>query len=275
MAQNFPNLDYPFTEENNQITQPWQAFLRTLWERTGGASGGVSVPTGQGSLFFGTDAPDGWLLCDGAAVSRSVYSNLFGRIGTTWGDGDGFSTFNLPDLRQRFLLGGVSTGPDTVGAYGGSNEIALTTNQLPIHSHPLTGKAHTHAVVDPGHLHAITDPGHVHGITDPEHTHTFTDPGHVHTIGSDTIAGAGAFVAQATVDTGDVTTDMATTGITIDPAPTGVSVDTNITGITVDDALTGITVAPATSNSTVGTAGLGQSFSIRPAYAIVNYIIKT
>lgn len=275
MAQNYPNLDYPFTEDNLRITQPWAMFLRTLWERTGGSSGGVSVPTGQGAMFFGTTAPDGWLLCDGSAVSRSIYSNLFGEIGITWGPGDGVSTFNLPDLRSRFPLGGVSAGPDTVGAYGGTNEITLTTNELPEHSHPLTGKAHTHSITDPGHTHVLTDPGHVHGVTDPEHTHTITDPGHVHTVGSDTVAGAGAFAMQALLDTGDVTTDMSTTGITVDSAPTGVSVDSAVTSVTVDDAVTSIIINPATALGTVGNRGLGQPFSVRPAYAIVNYIIKT
>ncbi|WP_019224122.1 phage tail protein [Bartonella rattaustraliani] len=59
--------------------------------------------------FIGTFAmqamPSGWLLCDGGAYSRSVYSDLFSAIGTTWGSGDGASTFNIPDLRGVFLRG--------------------------------------------------------------------------------------------------------------------------------------------------------------------------
>lgn len=275
MAQSFPNLDFPFTQQN-LITDPWRAFLRVLWERTGGASGGVSVPTGQGALYFGTAAPDGWLLCDGAAVSRSIYFNLYGKIGTTWGSGDGFSTFNLPDLRQRFALGSIPSGADTVGAYGGANEIALTTNQLPIHTHALTSKGHFHGITDPGHLHTLTDPGHVHGVTDPEHLHTISDPGHAHTIGSSVTPAAGLFATQSATNTGNVTTDMASTGITVDPAATGISIDSNITAITVDDAFTGITQTDvADAFSTIGTAGKGQAFSIKPSYAIVNYIIKT
>jgi microcystin-dependent protein len=275
VAQNYPNLDYPFTEKNLRITQPWAMFLRTLWERTGGSSGGVSVPTGQGALFFGPTAPDGWLLCDGSAVSRSIYSALFSILGTTWGAGDGVSTFNLPDLRARFPLGSVSAGPDTVGAYGGTNEVTLTVNELPEHNHPLTGKAHTHSVTDPGHTHTITDPGHTHGVTDPQHTHTITDAGHDHTIGSTNAAGAGVFASQAAADTGDVTTDMSTTGIAIDLAATNVSVNTDVTNVTAEDAPTGIVIDPATALGTVGNRGLGLPFSIQPAYAIVNYIIKT
>lgn len=55
--------------------------------------------------FAGTTPPEGTLLCDGSAVSRDTYSDLFDVIGTTWGAGDGSTTFNLPDLRGKWLMG--------------------------------------------------------------------------------------------------------------------------------------------------------------------------
>ena len=54
--------------------------------------------------FAGTTTPEGTLLCDGSAVSRDTYSELFAAIGTTWGEGDGSTTFNLPDLRDQWIL---------------------------------------------------------------------------------------------------------------------------------------------------------------------------
>lgn len=54
--------------------------------------------------FAGTTPPEGTLLCDGSAVSRNTYSELFAAIGTTWGAGDGATTFNLPDLRDQWIL---------------------------------------------------------------------------------------------------------------------------------------------------------------------------
>ena len=54
--------------------------------------------------FAGTTPPEGTLLCDGSAVSRNTYSELFAAIGTTWGSGDGTTTFNLPDLRDQWIL---------------------------------------------------------------------------------------------------------------------------------------------------------------------------
>ena len=60
---------------------------------------------GMGGIFFGTSAPSGWLECDGSAISRTTYADLFTAIGTKWGSGDGSSTFNIPDLRGMFPRG--------------------------------------------------------------------------------------------------------------------------------------------------------------------------
>lgn len=63
------------------------------------------VPTGTILAFGGVTIPSGWLLCNGAGVSRSTFSNLFAKIGTTYGMGDGSTTFNIPDLRDRYIIG--------------------------------------------------------------------------------------------------------------------------------------------------------------------------
>jgi microcystin-dependent protein len=68
------------------------------------------TPPGVISAYGGDTAPEGWLLCDGTAVSRSVYANLFLAIGTRWGVGDGVSTFNLPDMRGVVLRGSGAHG---------------------------------------------------------------------------------------------------------------------------------------------------------------------
>lgn len=65
----------------------------------------VDFPTGVLQDFAGTSAPDGWLLCDGSEVSRTEYAALFAVIGTTYGVGDGSTTFNLPDERGQFRRG--------------------------------------------------------------------------------------------------------------------------------------------------------------------------
>lgn len=64
------------------------------------------VPAGAMMPFAGASAPAGWLLCNGAAVSRTVtYADLFAAIGVAWGGGDGSTTFNVPDMRGRFARG--------------------------------------------------------------------------------------------------------------------------------------------------------------------------
>lgn len=77
------------------------------------ASGVASLPTilpGMMIEWASARLPTGYLWCDGSAVSRTTYVNLFNEIGTTWGAGDGTNTFNVPDRRQRFALGKAASG---------------------------------------------------------------------------------------------------------------------------------------------------------------------
>jgi len=117
-------------------------------------AGAVSVLMPSGSLmpYAGSSAPTGYLLCDGAAISRTTYSALFGLVGTTYGSGDDSSTFNIPDLRGRVIagqddMGGVSANRltglsggvdgDVLGGTGGAETHTLTTSELPAHDHNL------------------------------------------------------------------------------------------------------------------------------------------
>ena len=74
-----------------------------------------SVPAGTLLPFAGTAVPDGYLLCNGANVSRTDYANLFAAIGTKWGEGDGSTTFTLPNFNDRFIEG--TTDTERVGQY--------------------------------------------------------------------------------------------------------------------------------------------------------------
>ena len=111
------------------------------------------APTGIILDYGGTTAPDGWLLCYGQAISRTTYAALFAIIGTTYGTGDGSTTFNVPDLRGRVSagqddMGGTSanrlTGQtggvdgDVLGGTGGAETHTLTSAQMPSHTHSTT-----------------------------------------------------------------------------------------------------------------------------------------
>ena len=108
--------------------------------------------------FAGTVAPEGYLFCDGSAVSRTTYATLFGVIGTTFGAGDGSTTFNVPDLGGRVPLGVSST--HLLGSTGGSETVTLTESELPSHVHevPQHGHADTIEATTPEFSHSITQP---------------------------------------------------------------------------------------------------------------------
>lgn len=107
-------------------------------------SGSALVIPGTVISFAGSTSPTGYLTCDGSAISRSTYASLFAAIGTTWGSGNGTTTFNVPDLRGYFLRGSgtSSRDPDSPRAVGSAQTEAYLN--------------HTHPVSDPGHSHGIT-----------------------------------------------------------------------------------------------------------------------
>jgi microcystin-dependent protein len=109
----------------------------------GGTATGTILPWSDSSV------PSGYLECNGSAVSRATYSGLFAVIGTTYGAGNGSTTFNLPDLRDNVPVG--KSGTKSLGSTGGANTVTstgnvggstanatLSTAQLASHSHTLT-----------------------------------------------------------------------------------------------------------------------------------------
>lgn len=111
-----------------------------------------AVPAGVVVPFAGATSPSGWLLCHGQAVSRTDYGALFTAIGTTYGTGDGSTTFNLPDLRGRVVagldnMGGsaasrltsttITGGADGLGEVGGAQTHTLTSSEIPAHKHKI------------------------------------------------------------------------------------------------------------------------------------------
>lgn len=203
------------------------------------------VPPGSVSAYAGINVPGGWLYCDGSAIDRTIYADLFAAIGSTYGNGDGETTFNIPNLRGRNIIGlnSSETDFDALGETGGEKRHTLTVDEMP---------AHTHTITDPGHAHGITDPSHAHGVTDPGHAHSYTNQ-----VGDQNV---NTLTTQSTaadeVDYGQ-TTGTSTTGVTVNAATTGVTVNTGLTGINI-------------TNSTGGS----QSHNVLDPYMALRYIIK-
>ena len=152
-----------------------------------------AVPTGSVHMMATTTAPSGYLKCNGAAVSRTTYSDLFLIIGTTHGEGDGSTTFNVPDLRGEFVRG----WDDGRGVDSGRSFASSQSDQ---------NKQHNHTLTDPGHNHGINDPGHIHQVQY-----------------SNSDSGDGVIEESGTGLSGQEPTLSATTGITINNATTGIS----------------------------------------------------
>ena len=149
--------------------------------------GGTSVlsPAGAIMQYAGSSAPSGWLIADGSAVSRTTYAALFAVISTTYGSGNGSTTFNLPNLKGKVPVGVDSsdTSFDVLGETGGAKTVDLshshTANSAGSHSH--TG-ATDRAIYQAGQASNVltqsssdSPPGHNHGIaTDGAHTHSTT-----------------------------------------------------------------------------------------------------
>lgn len=169
------------------------------------------VPTGSVLDYAGSSAPTGFLLCYGQAISRTTYAALFAAIGTTFGVGDGSTTFNVPDLRGRVGVGkddmggsaanrvtsGGGAGFDGAGLgnNGGYQAVQLTSSQMPSHTHTAN------------HSHTVTGRAAASG----DHYHnTSSSPAFISTLGNGGSEGYGsAFASGASTDSASVTTSSA------------------------------------------------------------------
>ena len=99
----------------------------------------TSSVVGEIKAYAGSTVPNGWLICDGSAISRTDYPLLFNAIGTLWGVGDGSTTFNLPNLKGKVPVGYDSSQTEfnTVGKTGGDKTVTLTASQIPAHNHKI------------------------------------------------------------------------------------------------------------------------------------------
>lgn len=138
---NLRDVTWPETAGTNGQVLYIDGNGQAYWgDSGGGGGGGGSDRIGTIFSYGGTSAPPGSLVCDGSEVSRTTYSELFTAIGTTWGVGDGSTTFNLPNFERSVAVGSGGTGTGTlgnsVGDTGGAETHTLTVAEMPDHVHP-------------------------------------------------------------------------------------------------------------------------------------------
>jgi len=201
----------------------------------------TGMPIGSVVAYAGTSIPAGFFECNGQAVSRITYADLFTAIGTTYGSGDNVNTFNVPDMRGEFIRGKSDTRPL------GSKQAGSFAS-------------HTHTSSDPGHGHTLSDPGHVHGAWQDAHAHGVNDPGHYHGGGTQ-VSGVGASGSAAGAPW------IANT----DPSQTYISIQSAQPGVTVNAAATGASAASNTTGIVIG--GTGGTETVPQNIAQI-YIIK-
>lgn len=255
-------------------------MTQAIADAVAAALAGAAV-VGEIKAHTGSAAPAGFLLCQGQAVSRTTYAALFAVVGTTYGVGDGSTTFNIPDGRDRVLIGAGSTY--ALGSTGGAASVtptltvavaghALSIAELPPHPHPASDSGHVHA--DAGHTHGVNASGTGASISDPGHYHLmYGGQNYYANTGQPFGLGGGGSFTGFGPQFGKV--DISGTGITFNDAAhahsltaAAANIQASSANITVGNTGGGAThthTATATSNA-VATV---------PPFLATNYIIKT
>lgn len=203
----------------------------------------MSEPAGIVIPFAGNTAPQGYLLCDGSAVSRDTYSALFTAIGTVYGAGDGSTTFNVPDLSGRVVLG-VSQS-HALGTTGGEETHTLTEQELPTHSHVVP--THTH-----GNDITATTPTLSHSVT--QAVFTYNSPNwHQAQYGN-------RFYSWVYNGSGSTAASLSANAVIANHDATDCTMDGSVT---------------ASVASTTSSTGSGGSHNNMQPYSVINYIIST
>lgn len=182
LKNTFPSLTGAVTATQDQIDAVTALLVNGVLRANG------AVPPGAIMDFGMAVAPTGWIECDGQAVSRTTYADLYNAIGTTWGAGDGSTTFNLPPAKNRYRR---HRDPATGSAAGAVGNLQAPVNLT--HTHAVSGNTGNE---NASHYHTFS------GTTNTEseaHTHPFSGP-QIAGANNNNGGGGGAFAAMASAN---------------------------------------------------------------------------
>ena len=212
------------------------------------------MPAGTVTQTARTTAPTGWLLCEGQAVSRTTFARLFDAIGTTYGAGDGSTTFTLPNLKGRVPVGrdDSQTEFDALGETSGAKTVTLNETQIPSHNHTGTTSS------------------------DGAHTHTFS--GTTSTGGSHQHTGArGGTAALVLTQTAAGDGGVANRWHLADGSSGGVGILGTLAAGSHSHTYSGTTSGASTNHThsfTTANTGGGSAHNNLQPYIVLNYMIK-
>ena len=229
----------------------------------------ISPPPGSIIQYFGTDDPDGWIICDG--TTRTSTDNRYEQLSTHLNAMLGVSINNPnsctpPDLREKILYGKSSAN---IGSTGGSATKTISVDNLPSHTHALTESGHNHGSSSGSHSHTFYGNAHNHGITDNGHDHGTGDNYNIY-VGNGNVVTVvqrtdGFYDGGNAKDPNTLRTAGAYTGISINgETATGSISSENVT----------VTTNNAYSNIIPGYTGGGAALDIMPPYFVINHIMK-
>jgi microcystin-dependent protein len=247
-------------------------------------------PPGAILPYAGATAPSGFLLCDGSAVSRTEYAALFAVCGTTFGAGDGSTTFNVPDLRGRVPVGvdgsaGRLSANDALGNTAGAETHALSSAELAAHTHAVgtfavgNEAAHTHGT---GTYAVGNEAAHTHGATGL----TISGGAHTHSASGDratnnTATGAGGVITTLSANNAGNQDALTTTEyVGGSPATHTHTVGGNTAaGSSHTHSLSGSSAAGSSHTHALtgssASTGSGTAHNNLQPYQITQYLIKT
>jgi microcystin-dependent protein len=239
----------------------------------------LMVPAGNIEMTARATAPSGWLIADGSQISRTQFAKLFQAIGTSYGVGNGSTTFNIPDMRGRVPVGrdAGQSEFDVLGETGGAKTHTITVAEMPSHTHVQDAHNHTQNA----HSHGISDPGHNHSQN--AHNHTQNAHGHGNTL--QVVANVGAVGSnQTNLDDFPGSAGPISAFNQVVGNMTGGILNTTATNIattaTNNGSFTGVTVNSSTATNQATTAtnqttGSGEAHNNLQPYLTLNFIIKT
>jgi microcystin-dependent protein len=240
-----------FTQQNTALISPHLSGTPTAPTATSGDNSTQiattafvqinGTPTGGLMLWPTASPPANWLICNGTAVSRATYATLFAVVGTTFGAGNGSTTFNLPNYTDRMPIGAGSSY--SVNSQGGSATTTLTTTELPSHSHSASSSSSSSSTFS-GSAGSTS-------VTNIDHNHN---------------------ESWAAPDFGGPITAARLNANGVQPVTGGMNSNT-----THNHAFTpaGSVSTSTSTTTTVGSTGSGAAFTNLPPYLGIYFIIKT